>query len=248
MRDDNDANCTYEGDNNVLLQQTSNWLINLKGNLDKKPHDFRCLSFLEISSAHFEPRSLKQLLNPTIILNTYKWLVSYLLEMSSKKFTSLVNEGVDSFTARNESQVFHARTLSIAFIEHLVLEQFWEQLCKKQGLPQAVQIVLKKIMMLFGLWSLEKHLGTLYQGKYIQGPEGAILIRQGILKLCADLKPEAVALVDAIAPPDFILNSPLGASDGQVYKHLQMAMSQTPGGYTRPDWWTDVSERLQSKL
>jgi len=32
------------------------------------------------------------------------------------------------------------------------------------------------------------------------------------------LKDEAVALVDALAPPDFILNSPIGHSNGKVRK------------------------------
>ena len=48
------------------------------------------------------------------------------------------------------------------------------------------------------------------------GPDPPRLIKEAILQLCGALKTDSVALVDAIAPPDFILNSPIGNSDGQV--------------------------------
>lgn len=53
-------------------------------------------------------------------------------------------------------------------------------------------------------------------GGYISGSQPARLIRATILDLCSELKDDAVSLVDAVAPPDFVLNSPIGAADGQV--------------------------------
>ena len=56
----------------------------------------------------------------------------------------------------------------------------------------------------------------MFSGGFFSGSTPARRVRAQILRLCSALKPEAVALVDVIAPPDFILNSPIGHSDGQV--------------------------------
>ncbi|KFM57598.1 Peroxisomal acyl-coenzyme A oxidase 3, partial [Stegodyphus mimosarum] len=78
-------------------------------------------------------------------------------------------------------------------------------------------------------------------------------MKQAMLKLCSELKDDAVSLVDVIAPPDFILNSALGKSDGQVYKNLYTAIIQTPGSLDRAPWWKDFLQKpkvhsLQAKL
>lgn len=77
--------------------------------------------------------------------------------------------------------------------------------------------VLTQLCSLFGAITLEKRLGDLYGGGYASSSSNIDnFLREGIIILCRDLLDNAVALVDILAPPDFILNSPLGMSDGEV--------------------------------
>lgn len=77
--------------------------------------------------------------------------------------------------------------------------------------------VLTKLCSLFGAVTLEKRLGDLYAGGFAS-PSSNIdkFLRNGIIMLCQDLVDNVVSLVDVLAPPDFIVNSPLGMSDGEV--------------------------------
>ena len=53
----------------------------------------------------------------SVILNAYKWLVARLLVDSAARVGDQLKAGKDGFTARNDSQAYFSRSLSLAFIE-----------------------------------------------------------------------------------------------------------------------------------
>ncbi|GFQ87345.1 peroxisomal acyl-coenzyme A oxidase 3 [Trichonephila clavata] len=243
LRNDNDANCTYEGDNNVLLQQTSNYLLGLLKRKETERgvrFELQSIHFLnemdEILRTKFSSRTLDDLKNPDVLLNAYKWLICYLLKESSEKLKKELSSN-NAFTSRSRSQVYYCRSLSLAYIEHEFLQRFIDFISEQSD--SGITEVLTQLFQLYGLWSMEKHLSTFYEGNYCTNPLASKLIKEGILKLCEDIKDQAVSLADAIAPPDFILNSALGKSDGQVYKNLYECILNTPGALERPAWWRE---------
>ncbi|KAK2852119.1 hypothetical protein Q5P01_008395 [Channa striata] len=246
LRNDNDPNCTYEGDNNVLLQQTSNYLLSF---FHAKLHDgvriespLHTVDFLDdfhkILENRFMPTTMEECMNSAVPLAAYKWLVCFLLEESQKRFEQQRALVRDEFEARNNSQVYYCRSLAMAYIEHNCLQRFYE-LTIDQDTPSGLRPVLSKLCALYGLWSLGSHIATLYQGNYLNGKKPAELIQMAILTLCSQLKDDAVALVDVFSPPDFILNSPIGSADGQLYKNLWSTVMHGSQVLERPPWWKE---------
>ncbi|XP_073466878.1 peroxisomal acyl-coenzyme A oxidase 3 [Aquarana catesbeiana] len=261
IRNDNDPNCTYEGDNNVLLQQTSNYLLSIvhsihEGNIpcESPLGSIHFLNeFKNILSNKFTARTARECLECTVPLAAYRWLVCYLLRESYHKLQQEKQKATNDFDARNNSQVYYCRSLALAFIEHTVLQRYYDY-THDSSTPISLQPVLRKLCTLYGLWSLSKHMAVLYQGGYCAGERPGKIIQDAVLELCTELKDDAVSLVDAIAPPDFILNVPIARADGELYKNLWSAVLQGEKVLERPSWWTDfcadkpVIGRLRSQL
>lgn len=184
------------------------------------------------------------------MLKTLDWICVQLLEQTFAKVKNLKSAGQTAFDVRNNSQVFNAIPLSIAYGSRAIFVAFYQHI---QSLPtSAEKEVLEKLLSLYGANLIVKnYLGLLFEGGFVQpGYNAGELLQNGILNLLPLLKTEAISLIDAIAPPDFIIDSPLGKSDGRVYDHLKSVMYQTPDTFSRVDWWRDLVERdyVKAKL
>ncbi|RWS29186.1 Peroxisomal acyl-coenzyme A oxidase 3-like protein [Leptotrombidium deliense] len=248
LRDDHDANNTYEGDNNVLLQQTSNYLIKI---YHAKLEDgvpisspFASVDYLDNIENILKRRMKNDVNDINNIVEAYQFLVCWLLKHSSQKLKrQLQDANNDLFVARNRTQVYYLRSLSIAFFECDAIERF-NRFVLNEDMPNEMRKVLSQLGLLYALWSFEKHMTTLFEARYFDSVsfDPVMAVRESILTLCSQLKNNAVTLVDVFAPPDFILNSCLGYSDGKIYEHIYDALSHNKGSFERPKWYTEFTE------
>uniref|UniRef100_A0A182W7I8 Acyl-coenzyme A oxidase n=1 Tax=Anopheles minimus TaxID=112268 RepID=A0A182W7I8_9DIPT len=241
LRGNNDPNCTYEGENNVLIQQASNWLLSVRSKGYEKFAEVSPLGSAQFLAQYATlskrksnwtgPSDAGMIANQ---LDALDWLVAYLLEESYQKMSKLKQQGKSSFEARND---------------RMLLYVFGKFLSNLETGPE--RQALERLGSLYGAGTILRHIGLFYQGGYFSTqPNAMALLQQAVLELLPAIKQDAIAIVDAIAPPDFIINSPLGMSDGDVYRHMESAIMQAPEALERPKWWRDVVHRdyVKSKL
>ncbi|XP_044753120.1 peroxisomal acyl-coenzyme A oxidase 3 isoform X2 [Coccinella septempunctata] len=242
LRSDHDPTVTYEGDNNVLQQQSSNWLLKQWNNIISNKKTCSPLSSAEFFNNYIEIQcnqygTKESLKNLKCITECYEWLITYLVDDISNEMEILDRQGHSRFAARNYVQVYRSRVMSRAYAELNVMRCFEKRI---QFIQHDLRDVLNKLGVLYGLLNLEQHIAYFYLGGFCEGPSMTRDLKNGILDLCQELKPNILAMVDALAPPDFVINSILGYADGQLYKHLQESFFNFDQCLDRPDWWKEV--------
>ena len=175
----------------------------------------------------------------------YQYVVSYVSKLSLNKYQSqLENFNYDQFSAKNESQVYYLRTLSVVYFDCELIRRFKNNLKNLTRNDANLFVILNRLGQLYGLYRLEPNLSLLYEANFFAPihRNALTIVRESILRLCNQLKNEMVSLVDVFAPPDFVLNSSLGYSDGRIYEHIFEALSKNPNSYDRADWYKEFTE------
>lgn len=114
-------------------------------------------------------------------------------------------------------------------------------------MDEKCKLILEKLLRIFILKLFEEYTSLLFEGNYIKNGQINQWIQTRLLDLCQELRNEIVALVDVFAPPDHVLNSVLGNSDGQVYEAINKLIHTNKQTFITPSWLKqDLIER--SKL
>ncbi|CAI5448751.1 unnamed protein product [Caenorhabditis angaria] len=237
LRDDNDPSMTFEGENFMILQQTSNILLAKSKSSAKILTPMRTMEFF-----NHQPIKFQGWTNDTIsdVLQAYRFLLHHLIQKTNSDAEILKKSGKNAFEVRNETQVHRALNLSIIYSENTIIE-WTKEFLENEVEDRNVKEVLRKVLTLYSLFVLERHLATLYISEYTTGGQFGDQLREKLRSSIFSLKNEAIALVDSIAPDDFILHSVLGASDGRVYERI---FAEFQKNTKQPEWICDLAQFL----
>lgn len=103
------------------------------------------------------------------------------------------------------------------------------------GIRQALHI----LVLLFSLRFLNLYSSRLLETGYCS-PQQAEGMRDQIRKLYKDVRKNAVAYVDAFNLPDFVITTPLGCYDGDIYNKYFEYVKEGPGAIGKAPYFDEL--------
>ena len=208
---DTDIFTTFEGDNTVLMQLVAkNLLTDLRDHLtDMRPLQLtgfllnqKMSGFTRTMPLFTLNTSRYHLLDANVQLSYFKHRESGLLLSVAAAFRRLTkNREMDAYSAFSRLQP-ELLELADAYVEREILERFTAVV--ENPPDRTLYSALRQLRDLFALYHLELHKGWYLENSVMSGFKAKAISRL-TTALCAEVRQDAVALVDAFGIPDSCL-------------------------------------------
>ncbi|CAO3614732.1 unnamed protein product [Mucor fragilis] len=218
MYQDFAVQCTWEGDNTILTLQLGRYLISsyrdaLNGK--KLSPGVGYLNNLDsLIGRKCQVKNLEELLSPEVIIEGWQVVCANVVRNAGIEFEENLKKGMetdDAYEQCSQSRLYAAKLHSFGYL----FNRFADGVSKVSGNEYDILI---KVCLLYGLYSIEENAGAFLQYEYFT-PTQIEFVRSSVNKLCKDVRDQAIPLVDSFNLSDYIINSPLGRKDGNVYVH-----------------------------
>ncbi|KAI7869392.1 acyl-CoA dehydrogenase/oxidase C-terminal [Spinellus fusiger] len=226
MYQDFAVQCTWEGDNTILALQAGRYLISsyteaIKGKSLSPGVGY--LNHLDVLlGKQCQVKTLEEILQPHIILEGWQAVCANVVKSAVLEFEACLASGKtvdDAYESCSQSRLSAAKLHCQGYLFH----RFVDGVSK---VTSELRHVLDKLTLLFGLYTIGENAGAFLQYEYFK-PDQIAFIHSQVNALCLEVREQAIPLVDAFNLSDFIINSPLGRADGNVYVHYYDQVKQS---------------------
>ncbi|KAF9991889.1 fatty-acyl coenzyme A oxidase [Entomortierella chlamydospora] len=228
------VHCTWEGDNTILTLQSGRYLVScyreaLAGK--KQPEGVNYLNHLDtLLTLGCSVKSNEDILNFDIIQEAWGVVTANVVKKAGDDFAECLKNGLSPEAAYEECSQARLAAAKIHSFGY-VFRRFAQAV---KGSPEGLRPILTKVCLLYGLYSIEQNSGFFLQYRYFT-PSQMDFVRAQVNVLCRDVRQEYIPLIDAFNLSDYMINSPLGVYDGNVYeKYFDQVKRQNPVGQPHP--------------
>ncbi|KAF9585905.1 hypothetical protein BGW38_000137 [Lunasporangiospora selenospora] len=227
------ATVTYEGENALLTQQVSRYLLKLYRDVVRDPGVHLSPASKYIFSLYHHglfvkqrcsARSVKDFYRPEVVLGAFQHRAARLIyELSEAEKNGATWSELNLECMR----------LSKAHVQYIMIENFCNGLEKRFGGDTTTEeqrnlyAAVQSVYNLHVFWTLETELGEFLEDAYFS-PEQAQWVRQGLKEALKSVRPNAVGFADCFGFSDTFLNSALGSYDGRAYERLAEMTEREP--------------------
>src|SRR3954471_24731330 len=213
LRNDSDVFVTFEGDNTVLLQLVAKTLLS---DFAAQFEDLDAVGMVR----HLTTRQLSRLIEDSPLgrftrestdLRSRAWQAAALqwreersIDALARRLRALVTDGTDPLRALSLCQD-HALAAAKAHVARIVHERFAATV-EAAGLP-----LLAEVADLAVLWELSEDRAWFLEHGFFS-PDTAKDLQKEVNRLCHDLRPHALTLVEGFGIPDELLRAPIATA------------------------------------